>query len=59
MENILRNGQLTEMLELFGKVVKQFEIDFFLVGAIARDIKLSADPNFASQRLTKDVDILV
>jgi predicted nucleotidyltransferase len=47
------------MLNAFGQVLSQLEIDFFLVGALARDIRLSVDPAFASKRVTKDVDIAI
>ena len=59
MDNLLRSGPLLEMLRSFGQVVNQFEIDFFLVGALARDIRLSGDPAFTPGRATKDVDIAI
>jgi predicted nucleotidyltransferase len=59
MDNLLRSGPLLEMLAAFGQVVNRFEIDFFLVGALARDIRLSVDPAFAPKRATKDVDIAI
>ena len=46
-----------EMLLAFENVLKQFDTDFYLVGAVARDIRLSGDPAFAAKRRTKDVDI--
>jgi len=59
MDNLFRSGTLLEMLVAFGQVVNRFEIDFFLVGALARDIRLSGDPAFAPKRATKDVDIAI
>jgi predicted nucleotidyltransferase len=59
MESLFRNSQLLEMLKAFGRVLNQYEIDFFLVGALARDIRLSKDPAFAPKRATKDVDIAI
>lgn len=59
MENLFRNGPVLEMLDAFGKVVNQLGIDFFLVGALARDIRLNSDSRLASKRATKDVDIAI
>jgi predicted nucleotidyltransferase len=41
------------------KIFKQFGVEFYLVGALARDIHLSANPAFMPQRKTKDVDIAI
>ena len=46
-----------EMLTAFEGVLKEFGTDFYLVGAVARDIRLSGNPEFAPTRRTKDVDI--
>jgi len=59
MESLFHNGPVLEMLEAFGKVVNQLGIDFFLVGALARDIRLNSDSKLASKRATKDVDIAI
>ena len=59
MENIFRNGRLLEMLDAFGKVVNQLGIDFFLVGALARDLRLYENSSLASKRMTRDVDIAI
>jgi len=59
MNNIFRNGLVLEMLDAFGRVLNQLDIDFFLVGALARDIRLSVNPAFAPKRVTKDVDIAI
>jgi predicted nucleotidyltransferase len=59
MENIFRNGRLLEMLDAFGKVVNQLGIDFFLLGALARDLKLYENSRLASKRMTRDVDIAI
>jgi len=59
MNNIFRSDLVLEMLNTFGKVLNQLNIDFFLVGALARDIRLSVDPAFAPKRVTKDVDIAI
>ena len=59
MENIFRNGQLLEMLDVFGRVVNQHGIDFFLVGALARDLRLYKNSRLTSKRMTRDVDIAI
>lgn len=46
---------LKEMEALFSA----FEIDFYLVGALARDIQLSSNPALASIRKTEDVDLAI
>lgn len=53
------NGQVLEMLAAMEEVMQMFGIEFYLVGAIARDICLSGNPRFAPQRKTNDVDIAV
>ena len=37
----------------------QFSIDFYLVGALARDIQLSSDAELASKRSTDDIDFAI
>ncbi|HTI90538.1 MAG TPA: nucleotidyl transferase AbiEii/AbiGii toxin family protein [Puia sp.] len=59
MNNIFHSDLVLEMLNAFGKILTQLDIDFFLVGALARDIRLSVDPAFAPKRITKDVDIAI
>ena len=59
MESLFRNGPVLEMIDAFGKVVNQLGIDFFLVGALARDMRLNGDSKLASKRATKDVDIAI
>ncbi|QEC41635.1 hypothetical protein [Pseudobacter ginsenosidimutans] len=46
-----------DMLNAFQKIVQKLEIDFYIVGAIARDIRLSANQGMMPKRQTKDVDI--
>lgn len=47
------------MLKAMEKVFREFGVDYYLVGALARDIRLSAHKNFAAMRKTKDIDIAV
>ena len=48
-----------EVLAATEKIFKQFGIDFYLVGALARDLHLSVKPAFTPQRKTRDIDIAI
>lgn len=50
---------VAEMLAELQIVFSKFEIDFYLVGAVARDIHLSANEQLSSVRATKDIDLAV
>lgn len=50
---------IAEMLKAMETVFRKFDLDFFLVGAVARDIRLSAGKEFTARRKTNDVDIAV
>jgi len=50
---------ILELLVVFSQVVKGLGIDYFVVGALARDIRLSATPEHTPRRATKDVDIAI
>lgn len=50
---------VSEMLTEMSTVCSKFGIDFYLVGAIARDIHLSANEELLSKRRTKDVDLAI
>lgn len=50
---------IAEMLKAMETVLHGFDVDFFLVGAVARDIRLSAGAEFTARRKTNDVDIAV
>src|SRR6185437_13981967 len=54
-----RQGPILELLAVFSQVAKGLGIDYFLVGAQARDIRLSATPEHTPRRFTKDVDIAI
>ena len=47
------------MFTTINNVLFSFNLDYFLVGAIARDIQLSSQPGFAAKRKTNDIDIAV
>lgn len=50
---------VAEMLTEMSTVCAKFGIDFYLVGAIARDIHLFANEELSSKRRTKDVDLAI
>lgn len=50
---------VAELLKDLGKVLREFDVDFFLVGAIARDIRLGAHEQFRATRRTNDVDMAI
>ena len=57
MKANLFEPSVLEMLDEFKKIAQYQGIDFFIVGAIARDIRLSNNPEMKAIRSTKDVDI--
>ncbi|MET3112687.1 putative nucleotidyltransferase [Pedobacter sp. CG_S7] len=57
--NLILAPAIAEMLLDLQVVFSKFDIDFYLVGAIARDIHLSANEQLASARGTKDVDLAI
>jgi len=59
MSEYYRHPVILEMLATVGEVLRALDIDFFIVGALARDIRLSADPQLAAKRATRDVDIAI
>ena len=57
MKTNLFEPSVLEMLDEFKKIAQYQGIDFFIVGAIARNIRLSNNPEMKAIRSTKDVDI--
>jgi len=57
--NLILAPAIAEMLIDLQVVFSKFGIDFYLVGAIARDIHLSANEQLTSARGTKDVDLAI
>jgi len=57
--NLFLAPVITELLADLEAVFSIFGIDFYLVGAVARDINLSANEELTSNRGTKDVDLAV
>ncbi len=50
---------VAEMLAILKTVLQELGIDYFLVGAMARDIQLSRRHDLAAKRKTNDIDIAV
>lgn len=48
-----------ELLEIISTVMQRLGLDFFIVGAIARDINLSHNSGLHSPRTTEDLDIAI
>ena len=57
--NLILAPAIAELLTDLEAVFSKFDIDFYLVGAVARDINLSANEELTSTRGTKDVDLAV
>lgn len=57
--NIDIDPLIGEMLLVIEKVLKSLEINFYVVGAIARDLQLAKGPRSASLRKTNDVDLAI
>jgi len=57
--NIKIEPAIGEVLSIAQKVFEKFNIDFYLVGAVARDVQFSERPELASLRKTNDVDIAI
>lgn len=50
---------IVKMLKEMEHVFQQHGVDFYLVGAMARDIQLSSKPGYGAIRGTKDVDLAI
>ncbi len=57
--NKLRFTNLEEILKVLEKALNQLGVDFYLIGALARDIQLKGVHGIESPRATKDVDLAV
>ena len=55
----LLHPSISEMLKDMVPVFAALEIDYYVVGAVARDINLSADSNSGALRKTNDVDLAI
>lgn len=57
--NKIRFANLEEILKILNEALSQLGIDFYLIGAIARDIQLSGKHNIVAPRATRDIDIAI
>ena len=57
--NLILAPVIAELLTDLSAVFSRFGIDFYLVGAVARDIHLSANDHLSAARGTKDVDLAI
>lgn len=48
-----------ELLAYISKIIKEAGLDFFIIGAIARDINLASHSGLHSPRTTEDLDIAI
>ncbi len=48
-----------EMLKVAEAIFTDLGIEFYIVGAVARDILLSARPEYTSKRMTNDIDFAI
>jgi predicted nucleotidyltransferase len=58
-KQLRQQPQLSEMLSALERGLKKFDIDFYLVGAVARDLWMSAINNIPPSRITGDIDFAV
>jgi len=55
----LRQPEINEMLSSLERGLSKFEIDFYLVGAVARDVWMSGINNIKPRRTTGDIDFAI
>jgi predicted nucleotidyltransferase len=55
----LQPAGLTEAMAALQRGLAQFGVDFYLIGAVARDIWLSQIYHEPARRMTKDLDLAV
>jgi len=59
LTDLLLHTGIIEMLKEMEGIFGDFGIDYYLVGAVARDIHLSADKSAEAKRKTNDVDLAI
>lgn len=57
--NEINNDRLIEVLGKLSKIFNQLEIDFYVIGATARDLVLQKLADTSSRRKTKDLDLAI
>ncbi len=58
-EQLRQQPEITEMLSALERAFEKFGIDFYLVGAVARDVWMSGINKIAPRRTTGDIDFAV
>jgi predicted nucleotidyltransferase len=58
-KQLRQQPQLSEMLSALERGLNKFGIDFYLVGAVARDLWMSAINDIPPSRITGDIDFAV
>ena len=58
-KQLRQQPQLSEMLSTLERGLNKFDIDFYLVGAVARDLWMSAINDIPPSRITGDIDFAV
>jgi predicted nucleotidyltransferase len=58
-KQLRQNPLLSEMLSALERGLNKFDIDFYLVGAVARDLWMSAINDIPPSRITGDIDFAV
>ena len=58
-EQLRQSPEISEMLGALERGFNKFGIDFYLVGAVARDVWMNGIYNIKTGRTTKDIDFAV
>ena len=58
-KQLRQQPQLSEMLSALERGLNKFDIDFYLVGAVARDLWMSAINDIPPSRITGDIDFAI
>ena len=59
IEQLRLQPEVAEMLTAFQRGLTKFKIDFYLIGAVARDVWMNGINNIAPKRTTGDIDFAV
>jgi predicted nucleotidyltransferase len=59
MTDKIPNPVIVNMLKEMENVFQQHDVDFYIVGAVARDIQLASKPGYGAIRATEDVDLAI
>lgn len=58
-KQLRQQPQLSEMLSALERGLNKFNIDFYLVGAVARNLWMSAINDIPPSRITGDIDFTI